>query len=31
MSIIGRDVLDHFDVIVSRRRREVLLLTTNHS
>jgi hypothetical protein len=30
MSIVGRDVLDHFDVIVSRRRDEVLLLTTNY-
>ena len=31
MSILGRDVLDHFDLIVSRRRNEVLLLATNHS
>jgi hypothetical protein len=30
MSILGRDVLDHFDVIVSRRNNEVLLLATNH-
>ena len=30
LSILGRDVLDHFDVIVSRRRNEVLLLATNH-
>ena len=30
MSILGRDVLDHFDVIVSRRRNEVVLLATNH-
>ena len=30
MSILGRDVLDHFDLIVSRRRNEVLLLTANH-
>jgi hypothetical protein len=30
MSILGRDVLDHFDVIVSRRCNEVLLLATNH-
>jgi len=30
MSILGRDVLDHFDVIISRRNNEVLLLTTNH-
>jgi hypothetical protein len=26
LSILGRDVLDHFDVILSRRRDEVLLL-----
>ena len=31
MNILGRDVLDHFDVIVSRRRNEVLLLAPNHS
>jgi hypothetical protein len=31
MSILGRDVLDHFDVIISRRRHEVLLLATNHT
>jgi hypothetical protein len=31
MSILGRDVLDQFDLIVSRRRNEVLLLTTNHT
>jgi hypothetical protein len=30
MSILGRDVLDHFDRIVSRRQNEVLLLATNH-
>jgi hypothetical protein len=30
MSILGRDVLDHFDLIVSRRRHEVLLLATIH-
>jgi hypothetical protein len=30
MSILGRDVLDHFDVILSRRRDEVLLLAPNH-
>jgi hypothetical protein len=29
-SILGRDVLDHFDVILSRRRNEVLLLAGNH-
>jgi hypothetical protein len=26
LSILGRDVLDHFDVILSRRRDEILLL-----
>lgn len=31
MSILGRDVLDNFDVILSRRRDEVLLLAPNHS
>jgi hypothetical protein len=30
MSVLGRDVLDHFDLIISRRRNEVLLLATNH-
>ncbi len=30
LSILGRDVLDHFDVIISRRRNEILLLTGNH-
>lgn len=30
MSILGRDVLDNFDVIVSRPRLEVLLLSQNH-
>jgi hypothetical protein len=30
MSILGRDVLDHFDLIISRRSNEVLLLTGNH-
>jgi predicted aspartyl protease len=30
VGILGRDVLHHFDVIVSRRRNEVLLLTANH-
>jgi hypothetical protein len=29
-SIIGRDVLNNFDVIVSRRRNEVLLLAAPH-
>jgi hypothetical protein len=31
MSVLGRDVVDHFDLIVSRRRNEVRLLATNHS
>jgi hypothetical protein len=30
MSILGRSVLDDFDLIVSRRRNEVLLLAGNH-
>jgi hypothetical protein len=30
MSILGRDVLDNFDVIISRPRDEVLLLAPNH-
>ena len=30
LSILGRDVLDHFDAIISRRRDEVLLLGQNH-
>jgi hypothetical protein len=30
LSILGRDVLNHFDVILSRRRNEVLLLALNH-
>jgi hypothetical protein len=30
MSILGRNVLDHFDLIASRRRNEVLLLAQNH-
>lgn len=30
LSILVRDVLDHFDVILSRRRNEVLLLAENH-
>jgi hypothetical protein len=29
-SILGRDVLNHFDVILSRPRGEVLLLAGNH-
>jgi hypothetical protein len=30
MCILGRDILDHFDVIVSRRRDQVLLVAGNH-
>lgn len=30
LSILGRDVLDNFDVIISRRRNEGLLLAPNH-
>ena len=30
MSVLGRDILDLFDVIMSRRRNEVLLLSQNH-
>jgi hypothetical protein len=30
MSILGREVLDNFDVILSRRRNELLLLAPNH-
>jgi len=30
MSVLGRDVLNNFDVILSRRRNEVLLLAPNH-
>jgi hypothetical protein len=30
LSILGRDVLNNFDVILSRRRNEVLLLAPNH-
>jgi hypothetical protein len=30
LSILGRDVLDHFDVVLSRRRNDVLLLAPNH-
>lgn len=30
LSVLGRDVLANFDVIISRRRNEVLLITTNH-
>jgi hypothetical protein len=31
LSILGRDVLDHFDVLISRRRDEVLLLAGDHN
>jgi hypothetical protein len=31
LSVLGRDVLDNFDVILSRRRDEVLLLAPRHS
>jgi hypothetical protein len=31
LSIVGREILEHFDVILSRRRDEVLLLAQNHS
>jgi len=30
MSILGRDILDYFDVILSRQRGELLLLSQNH-
>ena len=30
LSVLGRDVLDNFDVILGRRRDEVLLLAPNH-
>jgi hypothetical protein len=30
MSVLGRDVLDNFDVFLSRRRDEVLLLAGSH-
>jgi len=29
-SVLGRDVLDNFDLIVSRRRQEICLLAGNH-
>lgn len=31
LSVLGRDVLANFDVIVSRRRNEVLLIAGNHA
>jgi hypothetical protein len=30
LSVLGRDVLDNFDLILSRRRDEILLLAPNH-
>ena len=30
LSILGRDILNFFDLILSRRRSEVLLLASNH-
>lgn len=30
LSLLGRDVLNHFDVIVSRRNNEVAMLAGNH-
>lgn len=30
LSIIGREILNNFDVIISRRRNQVLLLASNH-
>lgn len=30
LSVLGRDVLDHFDLIISRRRNEILLLAPRH-
>jgi len=30
LSVLGRDVLDHFDVLISRRRNEVWLLAPRH-
>ena len=30
LSILGRDVLDHFDVLLSRRRNEILLVAPRH-
>lgn len=31
LSVLGRDVLNHFDVIISRRRNEVVLLAERHT
>ena len=30
LSVLGRDVLDHFDVLLSRRRNEVVFLAQRH-
>lgn len=30
LSILGRDVLDHFDLVLSRRRREIFLIAPRH-
>jgi Aspartyl protease len=30
LSILGRDVLDHFDLVLSRRHSEILLLASKH-
>jgi hypothetical protein len=30
LSVLGRDVLDNFDVILSRRRDEIVLLASSH-
>ena len=30
LSVLGRDVLDNFDLIISRRRNEILLLAPTH-
>lgn len=30
LSILGRDVLDHFDLLISRRRNEIWLLAPRH-
>jgi len=30
LSVLGRDVLDNFDLIISRRRNEILLIAPRH-
>jgi len=30
LSVLGRDVLDNFDLLISRRRNEILLLAPRH-